>query len=87
MARNAAQTLTPVMLATVSANRAILSARQGETVTLDFETRQGEARTYRGEIVSLVGTRKGNESTEAVTLDIGNGIQKSANLWLIKAIV
>lgn len=86
MARNAAQTLSPVMVATVSANRAILSARKGETVTVDFETRKGEPRTYRAEIVALVGTRKGNDSTEAVVLDIGNGIQKSANLWLIKAI-
>jgi hypothetical protein len=86
MPRNPAYVLTPKDVANVSAHRAILSARMGQQATLDFLTRNGEPRTYRGTISALVGTRKGNESTEAVILELPDGQQKSANLWLIKAI-
>lgn len=85
MARNPGVMLSPSMLATVSANRAILAARTGETVTLDYVKRDGTPTVLTGEIVSLIGTRKGNESTEAVTLLTDKG-ERSANLWNILAI-
>jgi hypothetical protein len=64
----------------------MLSARIGKPVTLDFVTRKGEPRTYSGTLESLTGTRKGNESTEACTLTLSDGSQRSANLWAISAI-
>lgn len=85
MARNAAQSLTPVQVAMVSANRAILAARHGERVTLDYVKRDGSPTILAGEIVALIGTRKGTESTEAVTLLTDKG-ERSANLWNITAI-
>ena len=85
MPRNAGYPLTPNDIAKVSANRAMLSSRIGETVTLDYVKRDGTPSTLTGEVLSLAGTRKGNLSTECVTLATAKG-ERSANLWAIKAI-
>lgn len=86
MPRNPAYVLNASDVATVSANRAMLSSRIGKPVTLDYVKRDGTPSTLTGEVVSLIGTRKGNESTEAVTVLTAKG-ERSANLWTIKAIV
>lgn len=85
MPRNAPVVLTDTLLLRVSTNRAMLAGREGERVTLDYEKRNGEATILAGEIISLIGTRKGNESTEAVVLMTDKG-ERSANLFGIRAI-
>ena len=87
MARNPAHILTTADAARVATNRALLSNRVGQTVTLDFVTRDGEPRTYTGNVEALIGTRKGAASTEAVILELPDGARKSANLWAIKSII
>lgn len=85
MARNEAFTLDTLSLARVTANRAILSGREGETVTLDYVKRDGTPTVLTGEIVRLYGTRKGMDSTECVELLTDKG-PRSANLWNILSI-
>ncbi len=81
MPRNKPVDLTPVQMRTSAANRAMLSARQGERVTLDYDKRDGTPSTVSGEVVEC----RGSASSAVVVLLTDKG-ERSPNLWLIKAI-
>ena len=80
MARNARFTHTPVTVAAMLANRAILAPLIGERVTLDAVKRDGTPFTVTGTLVEF----GGSPGTEIVSLDdTDRGHPVSANLWTI----
>lgn len=83
MARNASRVLTPAEKGKATRARKALTARQDQTVTVNYVKRDGTPATLTGQMVGFVG----EGDTAAVTLAIRGEGYRSANLWAVKSVL